>query len=468
MVFEGAGWHEFVDLGGDNRERDESGAEQRQLQLGDEIFQQCRVDELRVFRPRHPHERPHQHIVDLLGKEEAEDEGDAESEQRLDQPRAQLDQVIHQRRFAGLDIFVAHDALASLSISDAADAASRVPGAAGASRVIASGSPATACASASLKVSGIGISGVVGVTGASSFDVAGGSIAGVSLTDAAALSMPSMSSALPTSFSSEVMVLLPVKPVAASLTSSKLFLRSAISASRMASWNWPWNSAAILRALPIHCPTMRSTAGNSFGPMAISATTAMTTSSLHPMSNMKNSAHASRFHPNTCLNKIWAARVSLSRSCSAGLAQPVLPRVCRTINTLRPLCRKPAPRCSDNLAADIRSGGRGRRCIMIDRLHGLGLLRSLVIVLHALLEGLDALRDIAHQIGDLAAPEQQQDDCDHDDPVPNAKRTHPPTLQTREAGDPASSLSETRLGRCQKQGLKPRQIAVNAKPCRHR
>jgi hypothetical protein len=34
--------------------------------------------------------------------------------------------------------------------------------------------------------------------------------------------------------------------------------------------------------------------------MAISATTAMTTSSLHPMSNMKNSAHARRFHPNTC------------------------------------------------------------------------------------------------------------------------------------------------------------------------
>jgi hypothetical protein len=31
--------------------------------------------------------------------------------------------------------------------------------------------------------------------------------------------------------------------------------------------------------------------------MAISATTAMTTSSLHPMSNMKNSAGARRFYP---------------------------------------------------------------------------------------------------------------------------------------------------------------------------
>ena len=106
-------------------------------------------------------------------------------------------------------------------------------------------------------------------------DVAGAS------TLAAGLSTSSIFSASLTSFCSEVMTLPPVKPVAASLTSSKLFLRSAISASRMASWNWPWNSAAILRALPIHCPTMRSTPGNSFGPMAISATTAMIANSLH-------------------------------------------------------------------------------------------------------------------------------------------------------------------------------------------
>src|SRR5258707_15459162 len=32
------------------------------------------------------------------------------------------------------------------------------------------------------------------------------------------------------------------------------------------------------------------------------------------------------------------------------------------------------------------------------------------------------------------------------------------------AGDPAWSLSETRLGRCQKQGLRPRQIAVKSTP----
>ena len=68
---------------------------------------------------------------------------------------------------------------------------------------------------------------------------------------------------------------------------------------------------------------------------------------------------------------------------------------------------------------------------MIDALYRLGLVGGLLVVLHALLEGLDALCHVAHQIGNLAAAEQQQDDRDHDDPVPNAKRTHPATLQTR-------------------------------------
>src|SRR5271168_1761917 len=79
---------------------------------------------------------------------------------------------------------------------------------------------------------------------------------------------------------------------------------------------------------------------------------------------------------------------------------------------------------SNSLAADIRPR-RLRRGAMVDRLHGLGLFDRLFVVLHALLEGLDALGDVTHQVGNLAATKQQQDDCDHDDPVPNAKRTHP-------------------------------------------
>src|ERR1700688_3121521 len=164
---------------------------------------------------------------------------------------------------------------------------------------------------------------------------------------------------------------------------------------------------------------MRSTPGSSFGPMTISATTAMRTNSLHPMSNIKNSAHAKPFSA-----KHRPPRDTvLSRPASfPSVLGRVLPR--RTC-------------CSDGLAADIRPRRRGRRSAMIDRLHRFSLLRHLVVVLHALLEGLDALRHVAHQIGNLAAAEQQQDHCDHHDPVPNAKRTHPATLQnTRPATRP--------------------------------
>ena len=62
---------------------------------------------------------------------------------------------------------------------------------------------------------------------AGSLDIAGGSSAG--------LSMSSIFSASPTSFCKDVMMLSEASPEAASLTSSKVFLRSAISASRIAS-----------------------------------------------------------------------------------------------------------------------------------------------------------------------------------------------------------------------------------------
>jgi hypothetical protein len=38
------------------------------------------------------------------------------------------------------------------------------------------------------------------------------------------------------------------------------------------------------------------------------------------MSNMKNSAHARRFHPNAC-NRIWAARVFYQSALAARLPQ---------------------------------------------------------------------------------------------------------------------------------------------------
>ncbi|MCY1187363.1 hypothetical protein D9M73_283310 [compost metagenome] len=75
-----AGRDEHVDLRRDHGERNESRAEHRELQLRQEIFQQRCVDELGILRSRDPDERPHQHVVDLLGEEETEDECERERE----------------------------------------------------------------------------------------------------------------------------------------------------------------------------------------------------------------------------------------------------------------------------------------------------------------------------------------------------------------------------------------------------
>src|SRR5262249_17603806 len=106
-----------INLRRHHREGNERGAEHRELELHDEIFEQAGIDELRVFRPRDPDVGPGQYVVDRLGEEEAADEGDGEGEQRLDQPRTQLDQVLHQRRFGRLDflflVLAAHAGLPS-------------------------------------------------------------------------------------------------------------------------------------------------------------------------------------------------------------------------------------------------------------------------------------------------------------------------------------------------------------------
>src|SRR6185437_16353844 len=78
--------------------------------------------------PRHQHEGPHQHVVNLLGEHEADGEHHRESDQRLDQPRAQLDQVIHQRRFGGLDVLVAHAAPSTLGLGGSRSRASSFTG----------------------------------------------------------------------------------------------------------------------------------------------------------------------------------------------------------------------------------------------------------------------------------------------------------------------------------------------------
>src|SRR6185437_8380946 len=162
---------------------------------------------------------------------------------------------------------------------------------------------------------------------------------------------------------------------------------------------------AILRALRTHCPNVRRTVGSSFGPITINATTPMRRNSLHPMSNIKASAYAQRPTP---------LRRTRGRPASVLGASG-----------------------SDSLAANVRTRRRRRGAGVFDGLHRLGLFGGGVVLLHALLEGLDALSDVTHQVGHLAAPEQQQDDDDHQHPVPNAKRTHPATSKTPNGRSPA-------------------------------
>src|SRR6185503_19574371 len=65
--------------------------------------------------------------------------------------------------------------------------------------------------------------------------------------------------------------------------------------------------------------------------------------------------------------------------------------------------------------------------LMVERLHRVGFGAGIgrLVFSHALLERLDALGNVAHQIGNLSAPaEKQKPDGKNHDPVPHAQRAH--------------------------------------------
>src|SRR4029077_19374807 len=165
-------------------------------------------------------------IVDLLGEEEAADHGDDEGRRRLDQPRAQLDQVIHQRRLGGLDlllfVFVAHAGRPVLSGGAVSAARSALPGSAAAG----------ARSLCSIAATGAAVS----TAGAASLTARPPSRGGSAFGSGAASSERSIS--LPVVSRSERTSLSGSKFLTSSARSSTCFFRSAISASRIASWNW--------------------------------------------------------------------------------------------------------------------------------------------------------------------------------------------------------------------------------------
>src|SRR6185312_982325 len=121
---------------------------------------------------------------------------------------------------------------------------------------------------------------------------------------------------------------------------------------------------------------------------------------------------------------------------------------------------KAAPHRPPGMPRPCRSGlelalGLGA---LLQRIDGLGLGDGLrvgrrvrlgsVVVGHAFLEGLDALSDVAHHVGDLAAAEQQQDPGNHHDPVPDTHGTHkPPSAPTGGTPPPSVSLKTRRVSR---------------------
>src|SRR5579862_2289674 len=275
-----AGRDEHVDLRGDHRERNEGAAERRDLELHDEIFEQARIDEFRILRAGDPHVWPGEDVVDLLGEEEAAHHRDDECSRRLDQPRAQLDQVIHQRRLGGLDlllfVFVAHAGRSVLSGGAASAAGSVLPGS-----LLADSAPAGSRSLRSTAATGAAAS----VAGAASLTAKPPSSGGSAFGSGVASSERSIS--LPVVSRSERTSLSGSKFLTSCARSSTCFLRSAISASRIASWNWFWKSAAMPRTLRVYWPSVRNTPGSSFGPITISATTPISRNSLQLMSNMK-------------------------------------------------------------------------------------------------------------------------------------------------------------------------------------
>ena len=102
--------HEGIDLPSDHGKGDEGGAEHGELQVGEELLQKMRRDELGLVGPHHAHEWPDQHIVNVVGEIKAHHEGDQKGDDGLDEPRAQLDQMLHQGRFGGFDVSVGHAA----------------------------------------------------------------------------------------------------------------------------------------------------------------------------------------------------------------------------------------------------------------------------------------------------------------------------------------------------------------------
>src|SRR5471032_736810 len=296
-----AGRHEEPDLRRDQREAHDQRHEARQLHRDEE--------ELEDVEHHHPvaliERRLHQEREDRLGEIEGDEEHREEAQQRIDQPLAQLDQVIEQRhrlvvfrsvvRLGQLQVFAAGGALCrplgrnskrELAYSAAAWAgfsAGLSPAGAGSAGLASAVSTGPGAGS---MLSGVDSAAICGCGSAAIWGADSGSASGLSnvlLASASAFSpsaMPSwMVSRICLVGSSDFRSTPPVASVSCFLTSSSSDWRTISS-------TWPRNSEAMPRICAIHLPQVLSRPGSSFGPMTTSATIAMTSSSGLSMPNM--------------------------------------------------------------------------------------------------------------------------------------------------------------------------------------
>src|SRR5208337_1140961 len=72
-------------------------------------------DQRRLLRPDDAHVRLGQHVVDRAREIKADDEGGEKGVESSNEPGAQLNQVVHQRRLRGVDVLLGHSAALGLA-----------------------------------------------------------------------------------------------------------------------------------------------------------------------------------------------------------------------------------------------------------------------------------------------------------------------------------------------------------------
>ena len=99
--------HEAVNLHGDQREGDEQAAEETDLDFHQKDAEQLDGNQRRVGA-RAPFEGQHEIMQEIRGKYEADNESQDEADHTEHQPLAQLDQMLDQGRFRGVDVVLGH------------------------------------------------------------------------------------------------------------------------------------------------------------------------------------------------------------------------------------------------------------------------------------------------------------------------------------------------------------------------